>query len=969
MTRLISFVHLSDFHFRKDYLSIERANLIVSDIIKNLPQNDVYLIFSGDLAFSGERSQYEFLLEHIFIPLEPKFRKIYLVPGNHDIYRVNASVDEAKSIFEDKTQSYLFKSSDKSLFVCPYTKSDPLANYFDFQNLISSPAESTYFYWYDKNEQFSIVGLNSTWLSYDRGSDKSDKGNLRIDTAVIDRAIKKINRNTLNIVVSHHPLDWMEESTQQPLMDRIVSNFDILLTGHNHFPRKVYGEFDTGKCLLLQAPAAKARNTVSSNAYSIINVEIQNKYVEIIYRSFSELRNQFVFANDICDNGIKYPNDIHKNYFSEMRTHSVSGLLETFKHSISNFDTDNWYSKNFTRKTKRVEKFYEPKISRLKYLDGIEISNVPRPISEALSVTSNLQIVIGAKDSGLSTAAYVFVKSIMLSNKDLQIVPTYVNLSNKIINKASILQEATRGCVVSSFSHKQIEMLAEAGSLLFVFDQISIQDTRRFNELIFVLERFFEKSKTIIFAHNDVAPTPFTEDEIKIDLLNEQIYKLEELMSEDIRELIDIIRPSKSEEQKAVLLNNVVASFKQMDEPIYPSSVCILLDTLDQIPDFRPINRVKLLDRYVECLMGRFDLQDVEEGTFNSTEKIKLLSFIAGKMAVNNAVSIDIKIWEEMLREYETSKMIEVPEDLLKEFQSKGIIFVTNQGVTFRADYLYTYFIAREMNVNAELFNFIMFGDNFFTFHRELVFFGELDNVNVGQLLKSTMNRIEELEFNILEYYESRGVNLDKELALTMLDDHTNKHSVFKTAVDGVESTKPSQKTEDFARNRDLAQVGRGRGVQSRQPIIKLEARWYSAIRTYCQIIRHNTSGSAAEKRLHINKALDSCRLFFKTLVAKRKVLSSKRFMVFSGILYFNPRAGDESSDYHHKFKVALANSVGKNIVEYLANPLLSPAFRDILSDEDEIMQFFIRYLMLELPHEKMLTHTYKVSKSQTIFC
>ena len=156
---MISIFHISDFHFRADHPSIERLGSLVSDIEKNRPNNDAYLVFSGDLGFSGVREQYESLLEHFFVPLESFFKKIYLVPGNHDISRKDADEDQVKSLFEDKSLSYLYNGGAKIKLENPFKGTNPLEEYQNLEALLSSSQSSNYFYWNDLNEDFDVVGF------------------------------------------------------------------------------------------------------------------------------------------------------------------------------------------------------------------------------------------------------------------------------------------------------------------------------------------------------------------------------------------------------------------------------------------------------------------------------------------------------------------------------------------------------------------------------------------------------------------------------------------------------------------------------------------------------------------------------------------------------------------------------------------------------------------------------------------
>jgi len=884
---VLTLFHISDFHFKADHPSVERLKILVRDIEKMLPRNDAYLVFSGDLAFSGEKNQYESLLEHFFIPLENRFKKLYLVPGNHDIDRKNSDINQSNKFLDDKAQSYLYGGHSSVTLENPFHGIDPLAEYFSLEALLSSSLDSNYFFWRDLNEDFDIVGFNSTWLSCERSDGETDLGRLRVDPAILDEAISTDQNKKLQVAVMHHPLEWIDEDLRRDVQDRLIANFDIILTGHTHNPSKLAGNFDAGDCVFLQAPAVRSEYYFGSNAYSMINIDPEEKAFEFVYRTYSETRRAFVYGEELCPGGVSYPNDDHKKFWTNRKAHTSEGLLDSFRIKRRDFDAIDWYSRNFVSKTKDNGRYFEPKLSRIRFKDGNQISERPISVSEALSVSSKRQIVLGPKDSGLSTAAFVYVKKTLETERDLLVVPTYINLKGLTVNRASLLKEATKGSVVS-FTHRQIEMLADSGSLLFIFDQIEISDSEKVNSVCDVLEKYFPECSSLFFASTD--GTLFHIDGGESSRLNpveENIFQLNEMTSSDIRELITVLRPLKTEIENSALLNNVIASFKQMDEPIYPSAVCILLETLDQIPDFRPLNRVKLLDRYVECLLGRFEIEDVQEGVFNSTEKIKLLAFISGRMARDDRTCLSETDWHDLVAEYAETKMLEVPNKLLDEFVDKAILLIGGEGITFRADYLYTYFVAKEMNVNSELFVYVTSDDVFFRFFRELVFFGELEGVDSTNLLDSTNRRLCELEEKIIEQYYLHKVDLDLEYENMLIEGRDSSSlDELSAAVEEVLDSVPDQKSEDESRDLDLQRVERGRGVHSRHTIRFLEARWLAAMRTYFQLIRHNTGSNAAEKKRHISKSLESCALFLKTLAAKRGIIAIRPAAFVSGIIY-----------------------------------------------------------------------------------
>ena len=85
--------------------------------------------------------------------------------------------------------------------------------------------------------------------------------------------------------------------------------------------------------------------------------------------------------------------------------------------------------------------------------------------------------------------------------------------------------------------------------------------------------------------------------------------------------------------------------------------------------------------------------------------------------------------------------------------------------ITFRADYLFTYFVAKEMNLNPEVYRFIAAEDAFFRNFRKLVFYCELEGVDNARLLNDTFERVSRLEEEIVTKYREDGLELDEGVA------------------------------------------------------------------------------------------------------------------------------------------------------------------------------------------------------------
>ena len=952
-----SIVHISDLHFKIDHPCVERIQTLREDILRQIQGKKAYLVFTGDLVNAGDDDLYEALLDQFFVHLDDIFEAIYMVPGNHDVQRIQTDREQNEGFAADSTQHYLYDDQSNLKLENPFKSTDPLQNYSGLEELLSSHQIRNFFGTLDTNSDFSFVGLNSSWLCCARENGHTDLGKLKIDPAVVEYFAAKLPENGLRVCAFHHPLEWIDEETRQHVQNLITKNFDLVLFGHVHNPSSLSGKFNGDQCLFLQAPAVKSNYSFGANAYTIINIDGEAKRYEAIYRTFSDPQKQFVIGEELTEGGVRYPSDDDENHWKQLKTHTKSGLLSRFMEEQDQIDFSDWYNTHILAKNKLKGEFVEPKVTRFDYRDGQQIETLAKNLSESLEINTPIQFVIGPQDSGLTTASFLTFKSICENFDKSSRVPVYVNLQDTRINRASLISAAVNSSPVR-YSNAEMDRLIEQGGVTFIFDQICLPQTQKFNQLVRTLERYFPNTNSVVFCAMDGRFTnPGDTSELQLSPLTDTVFELQPLDVTGIHDLIRKQRVDIEPRELDAMLDNVIASFKQMDEPLYPSSVALLIETLQQLPEFKPLNRVRLLDRYVECILGRFDLEDVAEGTFNSNDKLSFLAYFAGQLATNSIVRMPIDAWEDFCQKYENDKLLELPSNLLKEFTEKGILIPQGDTVTFRADYLFSYFVAKEMHQNESVFERIADDEAFYANHRELVFYGELEGVNNKKLLDATHLRLSVLEEEILETYSCNGIDFDTEWRNLLDEEQLVSDDKLVETISEIQNEEPNDEAIARARASDLNGVDRGRGVFNRHTIKELELRWFVSIKTYLQLVKHSTNLPGSGKLRHLNKALDSAELFIKSLAAKRGIISAQPVCFHSGILYINPLAEVDPEKAKEEFKYAAPASFAKIIGELLTNPQLSPAIRRLLDSDSEIVRYLVRHLLLEAPGSENARH------------
>jgi predicted MPP superfamily phosphohydrolase len=256
----LRWLHLSDLHVGvtdQEWLWPTLKHSFFDDMQQQLAAVGPWslVLFSGDLTQRGTSEEFE-RLDAILIELWSKFRtwgfdpKLIMLPGNHDILRAPSLSPELRLLrkwwdehdihqdfFNSDANSYrravelLFSQySSWTLRGTPsiqFLSGTPGLLPGDQSHIISCGSQ-----------QIGIVGLNSTWLQID---DSEYFKRLHVDAKQLLKVTENdphawCEKNAFNIIVTHHPLDWLHDNSQSYWNSQInpPGRFDLHLFGHMH---------------------------------------------------------------------------------------------------------------------------------------------------------------------------------------------------------------------------------------------------------------------------------------------------------------------------------------------------------------------------------------------------------------------------------------------------------------------------------------------------------------------------------------------------------------------------------------------------------------------------------------------------------------------------------------------------------------------------------------------------------------
>ena len=266
--RTVRWLHISDLHMREAEDAPQQTVLatMLEDISRRRAtgaQVD-FVVATGDLAFSGKRSEYELVavfLRDLVASAGVSPDKVFCVPGNHDVQRERSKMcfRGARYGIQSEGDVYRFLADDEE-------RKDLLRrqeNYRAFEACFL--AEQDREYTDDRlgyvakvkldDLRIAIIGLNSSWLS-EGGA--SDEGKLLIGESQVKSAIDIAKAYVPHIVLSlqHHPFDLLHRFDRRPVQRSLEEACDFVHCGHLHDPNVSEVVVERGRSITITAGAS-----------------------------------------------------------------------------------------------------------------------------------------------------------------------------------------------------------------------------------------------------------------------------------------------------------------------------------------------------------------------------------------------------------------------------------------------------------------------------------------------------------------------------------------------------------------------------------------------------------------------------------------------------------------------------------------------------------------------------------------
>jgi predicted phosphodiesterase len=489
-----SVLHLSDIHLRKEHNSviekIEKICLAIKSELFNMEK--LFLVISGDVAFSGNQREYEIALELVeslksYLINESKLEmNIIMVPGNHDcnftgdqsirnVLLGNIRQNQMNTLTEEIIQEVTKAQSCYIDFEEAYDE----GQFLKFRHKLFKQ------YVYNIGEfKLSFNCLNTSWIS----ELHEQPSKMYYPLYLFDKEINELTSD-LKITVMHHPLHWLEPTNNRLNKDILEANSDIILTGHEHVPTfRQYMDFEGNYTGYIEGGALQTSNPEESE-FNLIQIDIAAHKQRIL--KYSWLENKYLVNKSINWTDLRIGNE------------SSSGMENN--EDYNNYLNDPGLKLNHPKKAQvylddiyiypdaRVIKFESKRNDDIgEYINLEDLKEIKE---------ENKFFITGEEKSGKST----FCKTIYKFYRSKGYVPVLIN--GRLIKSASIeeFNKVLYKTYCNQYSSKTLEefkQLPDMNKLIIIDDYDKINLNNKFSlNLLINIDKYY---KNIIITGNEL---------------------------------------------------------------------------------------------------------------------------------------------------------------------------------------------------------------------------------------------------------------------------------------------------------------------------------------------------------------------------------------------------------------------------------------------------------------------------------
>lgn len=754
-------VHLSDIHFAmKDQFEIK--HFIINPLLDDLKtfheriKIDL-IILSGDLIDKGGVGSdplvafmtfEELVIDSLAEGLQIRKDQIFFAPGNHDMIR-----DQDTYLEELGLQSYLQsveaingfmkKEEDSGIKRTKQFKDFEASYYNSFPDKLLSKYQSC-FKVNVGQQHIGITCFNSSWRSY---KSEEDKGRLILGQYQILKAADFNKDCTTKIAVMHHPFDWFLplEEYNEPF---IRQDFDILLTGHVHYP-SAWSKTDLyGNLLVSVAPSnwiygARKVESNYTNGYTIIDYDDFIGQAVVTHRRYSYLKREYVSNTDIGDDrgtvvyNFTPPIEMQKQNRELSIVRSINEIYcPIVNERLLSYNTD-------TSAPKELERiFVFPRIVTKIEFDAEKQEEVVERIEDLCGNNNNL-IIFGTKESGKTALMDRLLLEFTGNFQKHHRIPVEIDF-NEIGNRIETLISQ-----YLSIGILEIDTFLDNSEIVLLIDNLSFDTGNEYSlQKITALLNKHPKVKIIATCNQR------TTGESPIELFkfpsfaSMQLSHISDFRTKEIKELISKWFSTNKKHTTKPQVNKILNTFMSLNLPRTPLALSMFLWIIEQQENYKPINNAAMLDNYIERLFKKSSKNQVYSEEFDYQNKQRLLADIARIMLISKNENYCLTYSElvQFVINYFNDRKFEFDaEKIINHFLLVGILIVEKHNsqkcIRFRFNCFFQYYLTKKMEYDPNFRHDVLREENYLKFVDEIDYFTGLKR-DQSEILKTLVDRM-----------------------------------------------------------------------------------------------------------------------------------------------------------------------------------------------------------------------------------
>lgn len=844
----LNILHISDVHIqKKDETEIkEIADKLFKDIEKVQLESRLKidlicftgdLIQRGDMAESGE-NQWDLAMgifvEPLLTALDLTKNQFICVPGNHEVNIQDIVIAterglKVKTLGEIDEMIKAFNEIYKSRLSYFYNNISNMYSDSNFGTLGYSFIRSI------NGIKVGIACIDSAWRSSGKG--KIEKGELYVGIRQVRELYSQIEDAELKICMMHHPLEWLEECEVLEI-EKILTNFDIVLRGHVHDEddkqiirqdlKTVYST--AGKIYPIDYAEGKALD--GYNGYSILKVDlIKNTCTMILRTYYGKTRKEFAEATNICDKGIKvyYLNSTSTDRLLEFSI--IKGLNSYFYSMSDSYSIIKNVDNQLPSDIRQI--LIDPVLADKSEYVKEEDSSKEVCLSDIIESENNI-LLIGKKESGKTTILQQIGMAYIESYERKSYIPVHIDMK-KVPKGSDKLLNSTFHFIINnmldttSISKSEIRKMIIDGKILFLIDNVKTSNADH-TILISNFIKEYCNNRYILTIEEEF----FQAIEIKqipsYGTYFREIY-IQYMGKSQIRDLVTKWSIGK---ENVTDINDVVnkidSYFNQINFPKTPFNIAVFMIIWDYDNNFVPVNEGIIMQNYLEIVLEKLSPEESLRSNYSFTIKQNFLSYLAHEMFLKDQYFFTKKDFDDKVNNYHEKKGYNLYESKFdKIFFDKNILSYTNDYVVFSHTSILEYFLAIYAVNDKEFLNIITKKGNRTNFRNEICFYSGL-NQNCLELLNNLADTILDTVVDNLDLVD--GLN-NVEI---MTEFKVNKEDLIQD----IQRNRPTQNELDNVS--DLSNSYKEKGPTE---IVKLEVGgveaddFYSILQMYGSVIKN----------------------------------------------------------------------------------------------------------------------------------